>query len=298
MKKQYTCLADGNAVAYTINIGNCNDEEDFCRKFLERLRDYSRSLHTMNRVIIFFDDKVGGTWRDALYSEYQAGRKAAKENYTPEQLAEAKLRSKYIRYLRDKIDNSEKFCYLSYPHTETDDLVSLYCNNIQEEGETVTILTTDKDLFQLINEDENHRVQILFLIKRKLVKDKEQGKQALLDKIWLGDNSDSIPNVCKNVGKSNIEDLQKFVAMLKEHKEENYDITDVNKMKKVCESLNLRYIPSFSNFNQEQLNLNTKLIDLKYVVELDEKENNIKTDYLRENVKKAKISPFALYSFK
>lgn len=297
MKIQYTCLADGNAVAYTINIANCSNEEDFCKKFLERLRDYSRSLHTMNKVVLFFDNKTGGTWRDSLYPSYQEGRKAAKENYTPEQVAEAQLRSKYMKYLKDKIDKGTKFCYLSYPHTETDDLISLYCNNIQEEGETVTILTTDKDLFQLIREKGNRKVQVLFLIKRKLIKEEERGKQALSDKIWLGDNSDSIPNVCKNVGKSNIDDLKAFVTMLKEHKDENYDITDTNKMKKVCESYGLRYIPSFSNFSQDQLRLNTKLIDLRYVVKLDNNEGNIKTDYLRENIKKAKISPFALYSF-
>lgn len=295
--KSYTCLVDGNAVSYTINISNCYDENDFCRKFLERLRDYSHSLHTMSKTILFFDDKLGGTWRDKLYPSYQEGRKAAKEKYTPEQIAESKLRSKYIKYLKDKINNSKKLYYLSYPHTETDDLISLYCNNLQEEGEIVTILTTDKDLFQLIDESENHKVQVLFLIKRKLIKDEEQGKQVLFDKIWLGDNSDSIPNVCKNVGKSNVKDLQKFIHMLNSHKEENYDITDVNKMKKICENFNIRYIPSFSNFSQEQLKLNTKLIDLKYVVKLDEEENNIKTDYLRENIEKVKMSSFALYSF-
>lgn len=293
---EYTCLADGNAVAYTIDIKNCTDEKDFCRKFLERLRDYSRSLHTMNKIILFFDDKYGGTWRDKLYSDYQKGRKAAKENYTPEQLAEVKLRSKYLKYVRDCFDKSEKHCYLSYPHTETDDLVALYCKNVQKDNEVVTILTTDKDLFQLIDENKTKRVQVLFLIKRKLIKDAEQGKKALEDKIWLGDSSDSIPNVCKNVGKSNIEDLKAFIKMLHEHEQDNLDITDVTQMKKICEDLNLKYIPSFSNFSQEQLKLNYKLIDLNYVIKQDKKEGNIKTDYLKENIKKAKVSPFALYS--
>ena len=197
----------------------------------------------------------------------------------------------------DKIlDKSEKHCYLSYPHTETDDLVALYCKNVQKDNEVVTILTTDKDLFQLIDENKTKRVQVLFLIKRKLIKDAEQGKKALEDKIWLGDSSDSIPNVCKNVGKSNIEDLKAFIKMLHEHEQDNLDITDVTQMKKICEDLNLKYIPSFSNFSQEQLKLNYKLIDLNYVIKQDKKEGNIKTDYLKENIKKAKVSPFALYS--
>lgn len=297
--KKNTCLCDGNAIAYTIAIDSCKDEKDFCRMFFYRLREYAKNFSSMPRFILFFDDKFGGNWREELYSDYQKGRKEAILKYTQNQKEEQDKRKKYLAFLKEKIDKS-KYMYLHYPHTETDDLLALYCNNVQQEDETVTILTTDKDLFQLIRETGKKKVQVLFLIKRKLVKDETLGKEILADKIWLGDNSDSIPGVCRNVGKANIEDLKTFLFSTEEYEQktgESIDIHDIKKVKSICsETLKIKYIPSFSNFSKEQLDLNTKLIDLSYVVELDKKQDNVKTKYLQENVEKAKFSPYSIYN--
>ena len=260
--------------------------------FFSRLREYAKQFPSLPKFVLFFDDKFGGNWREELYPDYQKGRREAKTKYTNEQIEENKKRAEYLKYLKEQIDNS-KYMYLHYPHTETDDLLALYCNNLQEENETVIILTTDKDLFQLIKEKGNKKVQILFLIKRKLIKDEKLGKEALKNKIWLGDNSDSIPGVCKNVGKTTFPDFEIFINKMKEN---NIDPTDKEKAKKISEELKIKYIPSFSNFDKEQLDINTKLIDLSYVVEKDKKEDGIKTDYLKENIDKARFSPFALYN--
>lgn len=294
-----TLLVDGNAVSYTINVNQCNNEKDFCKFFFSRLREYSKQFQSMPKAIIFFDDKWGGNWREEIYPDYQKSRKEAKNKYTEQQLEESKLRSKYLNCLKEKIDASNRCIYLHFPKTETDDLISLYCNNIQKEGETVIILTTDKDLFQLIRDKGKKKVQVLFLIKRKLVKDEKLGQEVLKKKIWLGDPSDSIPGVCKNVGEHSLNDLKVFLHKIKNWNKEAVtpvDFTDVKSIKKVCESINVKYIPSFSNFSLEQLKLNKKLIDLNYVVLKDKEEGNIKTNYLKENIEKAKISPFALYS--
>lgn len=296
--KKNTCLCDGNAIAYTISMDSCKDEKDFCRIFFYRLREYAKNFSSMPKFILFFDDKFGGNWREELYPDYQKGRKEAVLKYTQVQKDEQDKRKEYLKCLKEKINNS-KYMYLHYPHTETDDLLALYCNNVQQEDETVTILTTDKDLFQLIRETGKRKVQVLFLIKRKLIKDETQGKEVLQNKIWLGDVSDSIPGVCKNVGKSSIEDLKKFLFGVEEfqHKTgENVDITDKKEAKKISETLQLKYIPSFSNFSLEQLELNRKLIDLSYVVERDEQEGNPKTKYLKENVEKARFSPYSIYN--
>lgn len=292
-----TLLIDGNAVAYTINLSLCKNENDFIRMYLSHIREYAKQFTSMPKAILFFDDKKDN-WRERLYPDYQKGRKEAKNKYTEIQLEEAKRRSEYLTCLKEKI-NKSRYTYLHYPHTETDDLISLYCNNIQKENETVIILTTDKDLFQLIREKGNKKVQVLFLIKRKLIKDEKLGQQILEEKIWLGDNSDSIPGVCKNVGKANFEDLKKFLFALEEYEtklDDKVDISDKSVCKKIAESIEVRYIPSFSNFDNEQLQVNQKLVNLSYVVELDEKENNVKTNYLKENVEKAKFSPFGFYS--
>lgn len=286
-----TVLVDGNAIAYTISINDCKNEKDFVKQYFSRLREYSKQFTSMPKFILFFDNKKGGTWRDEIFPDYQKQRKL-QHNVNEKQLNEIKLRSKYLSFLRNIIDTSNKFTYISYPNTETDDLVSLYCSNIQEKGETVVILTTDKDLFQLICDKGDKKVQVLFLVKRKLIKDASLGRDALEKKLWLGDNSDSIPGVCKNVGEKSIEDFKIF---LHNAKEKGININDVVESKKLSELLNIKYVPSFSNYNEEQYNLNKKLIDLSYVVELDKKENNIKTNYIKENLNKAKVSPYALY---
>lgn len=289
-----TLLVDGNAVAYTINIYNCIDSKDFAKQFFDRIKEYAKMVSTVPRCIICFDYKTGGTWRDELFPEYQKDRRASRQNMSEEQKNEAKLRSQYIKYIREQLDSS-KFGYLSYPHTETDDMVALYCNNIQEDGETVIILTTDKDLFQLIKETGKRKVQVLFLNKRSIIKKESEGKDILERKIMLGDPSDSIPSVCSGVGPKYYPDFKIF---LKKMKENNIDPRDKLKAKQVSESLGIKYINSFSNFDIEQLKLNKILVDLTTVCENDEKANYEKTNYIKENLNKIKISPFSLYSIK
>lgn len=287
-----TILVDGNAVAYTINLCSCTDENDFTKKYFSRLREYAKQFTSLPKFILFFDDKKGGTWREDIFPDYQKGRKLQTSHMTEKQIEELKLRSLYIKNVKNVIKNSDKFSYISYPHTEADDLISLYCNNIQEENETVVILTTDKDLFQLIKDKGNKKVKILFLVKREIIKDASIGAKVLNRKIMLGDNSDSIPNVCKNVGEKSIED---FVLFITKAKDMGIDFKDKTASKQMCESLGIKYIPSFSNYNEEQHKINKKLIDLTYVISMDKDNNNIKTNYIKDNLSKAKISPFALY---
>lgn len=289
-----TLLVDGNAVAYTINIANCRDEKDFAKQFFDRLREYSsKNFTSFVKMCLFFDDKHG-TWRDKLFPDYQKNRKAQRDNYTEQQRDEAEKRSSYLKYIREQIDNS-KYKYISYPHTETDDMIALYCNNIQEDGETVVILTTDKDLFQLIRDEGKRKVQVLFLIKRKLIKDTKEGKEILEKKIMLGDPSDSIPSVCSGVGPKYYPDFKVFLKTMKSN---NIDPTDKEKAKQISENLGIKYINSFSNFNVEQLRINKLLVDLNTVCENDIKDNFEKTNYIKNILNQAKFSPFTLYNIK
>lgn len=289
----YTYLVDGNAVAYTLNLDNYADEKEYARAYFNRLRDYAKQYPTIGKMILFFDDK-NGTWRDDLFPDYQKDRKAQRENYTEEQKNEAYKRTSYLRYIQTQIDES-RFDYIHYPHTETDDLVALYCNNIQEDGEIVVILTTDKDLFQLIRDEGRRKVQVLFLIKRKLIKDAKEGKEILEKKIMLGDPSDSVPSVCPGVGPKYYPDFKIFLKAMKLN---DVDPTDKEKAKQISESLGIKYINSFSNFDIEQLKINKQLVDLRTVCKRDEAADFEKTNYLKKMMKTAKLSPYSLYNIK
>lgn len=291
--KQHTLLIDGNAVAYTIKIIDSQyveDKKDFVRQYLGRLREYAKQFSTLNtKAILFFDNKQGN-WRETLYPDYQKQRKVT---HTQDQQYEAELRKQYLDYLKQKFDKSQKYHYVSYPHTETDDLIALYCKCLQQEGETVTILTTDKDLYQLISENVRKPVRILSIVHRKLIRSEIEGQNALHRKIWLGDNSDSIPGICKNVGEKSINDFRIFLDVMQE---QNVDPTDKEKAKEICESLGVRYIPSFSNYDRDQHELNKKLIDLSYVVELDHQNGDEKIKFMRDICERAKFSPGSIYS--
>lgn len=196
-----TLLVDGNALSYVVPVMRYNTKEEYMKQYFNKLRDYAKNFTAMVKVVVFFDDKIGGTWRDEIYPEYQKDRKASKQNRTANEETESLRRAEYLNYIKDCF-NSSKYSYVSYPHTESDDLIALYCKNLQQDKETVVILTTDKDLLQLISEDSNKKVQVYSLTKHKIYKSEKEGKQALEDKIMLGDASDSIPSVCYGVGKA------------------------------------------------------------------------------------------------
>lgn len=289
-----TLLVDGNAVSYVVNVNSCKDEKEYAKQFIDFIRNYGRQYNSFCDIILFFDNK-NGTWRDEIYPDYQKTRKTIRDNYTPIQKSEMEKRSYYINYLKEQIDKTKTYSYVSYPHTETDDLVSLYCKNIQEQDETVIILTTDKDLYQLISENKNKKVSVMSIVNHELIKSEEEGKSVLEQKILLGDSSDNIPSVCKGVGKKYLSDFKVFLTKTKQN---NVDTSNKEECKKLCDLLGIKYINSFSNFNIEQLRLNKQLIDLNTVCERDKNEGYPRTKYLKDNISKFKISPFALYKIK
>lgn len=288
-----TLLIDGNALAHTIDVKSCNSGRDFARKMFNKIQNYAKLSTSLCKMILFFDDKVGGTWRDNLYFDYQKNRKAQKLKEDADKKDENIRRSQYIKYIKDMIDSNGKITYLSYPHTETDDLVALYCKEIQDDGEKIIILTVDKDLYQLISKDKKKPVEVFALREKKFIKDEDEGRQILEQKIMLGDPSDSIPSVCSGVGPKYYTDLKKLLTYMQEN---NLDISDTSQYKKIAESANLKYINSFSNFSVEQLYINKKLVDLNSVLDLENKNELV--NYIKDNLKQARISPFALHNIK
>lgn len=289
-KYKVTILVDGNALAYAVSVNNYSTEKDYARAYFSKLIDYTRKISPLAKVILCFDSKFGGTWRDEIFPDYQKNRKSKYENLTMAQKEEQKKRNTYISYIEDRINDS-KYMFLSYPHTESDDLISLYCKNVREDNEKVVILTTDKDLYQLI--DDN--ISIYSLIKKTYVKDAEEGKNILENKIMLGDPSDSIPSICKGVGKTYFDNFKTFLNLMKE---KEIDPTNKEEARKVSESNNIKYINSFSNYSVEQHRINEILVNLDYVVKRDKEENNIKTNYIKDNISKLRFSAFSLYNIK
>ena len=273
-----TVLVDANSIAHMIDISDCLSSKEFISSYFKILRLYLNLLGFLyNKCILFFDNKQNN-WRQKLYKDYQANRLAYK-------IKNKETADKLNLYLEDlksflndrRNKNNFKIFFVEYLETEADDLIYLYCSSIKREDEHVTILTTDKDLFQLI--DSNKKIDIFYLRDRTFVKDNVTRKRVLYRKILLGDKSDNIPTTCKGIGESKLKDYIRFLQIIKKNAIEINESVD---LKKLCKDNNIVYYKAYFNFSREQLELNKQLIDLSHVKELDQLDGFKKTNYIKE----------------
>ena len=89
-----------------------------------------------------FDESLSTSFRNDLYPEYKANREPAPE--------ELKRQFSYCREFLRALGLYE----IASPHYEADDLIGTLAKLMRNKGHNVTILTADKDLAQLICEDD------------------------------------------------------------------------------------------------------------------------------------------------
>lgn len=164
-----------------------------------------RILKTYNpqHLVICFDQK--SKYRKDLYSEYKADREQMRDDLKVQ-----------IPILKDLI-NTMGIRVAELPGFEADDLIGMLAKWGEAKGAEVVIISPDKDMSQLVNEN----IKILELGK-KTIPDRYLGKDEIKIKFelspenivdWLalaGDLSDGIPGV-KGVGeKTAIKLIQKY----------------------------------------------------------------------------------------
>jgi 5'-3' exonuclease len=175
------------------------------------------------RTIIVFDGKGGSVRRKKLYPEYKAGRKPLKrpnrvEGLTDENEAENMRRQfkRLIEYL-----NCLPVTVLSIQDIEADDTIAYISNQILRESK-ITVMSTDKDFYQIIND----RISIWSPTK-KILYDRKRleeefgilAENFVFYRIIDGDRSDNISGV-RGLGLKTI--LKKF-PFLKDTKIINFD---------------------------------------------------------------------------
>ncbi len=142
--------------------------------------------------LVFALDTKGPTFRNEIDPNYKANREAP-----PEDLS---------KQLPIAIEWIEKmgFQTLSQNGFEADDMIASVTNAAVKEGMIVRIVSHDKDLYQLIDDD---RVVLVDAIKRKEVNETEcfekygiHPKQFTDYQALLGDSADNVPGV-KGIGK-------------------------------------------------------------------------------------------------
>ncbi|VAW05446.1 DNA polymerase I [hydrothermal vent metagenome] len=135
-------------------------------------------------------DKSGTSFRNDLYDQYKANRPEAPEDLRPQ-----------FPMIRDAT-RAFSLPLIEEENVEADDMIASYTKAAVAAGWKVTIVSSDKDLMQLIEPSDDSRVDMLDTMKnarmnRKTVEEKfGVGPEKLGDVLGLmGDSSDNIPGV-------------------------------------------------------------------------------------------------------
>ncbi len=155
--------------------------------------------------IIFAIDSKGDTFRNEIDVNYKANRSAPPPELT-QQLPVA------IEWI-----NKMGYRTLGKSGFEADDIIATVVRCAKEQGHKVRVVSHDKDLYQLIDDD---KVVIVDAIKRKYVNEKAcydkygvTPEQFIDYQSILGDSADNVPGV-KGIGKVGAEKLLKEYGTL------------------------------------------------------------------------------------
>src|SRR5438105_7483020 len=156
----------------------------FCNMLWKLLRDMKPQEQPTHLAVVF--DKSEKTFRTQMYSDYKAHRPPAPDDLIPQ-----------FPLVREAVRAFEIPC-LEQAGYEADDLIATYARIACEAGATATIVSSDKDLMQLVNE---------CVIMYDTMKDVRIGIPEVIEKFGvppkkiievqalIGDTSDNVPGV-------------------------------------------------------------------------------------------------------
>ncbi len=159
----------------------------FCSMLFKLLED-ARSDDSKNKpthfAVIF--DSARKNFRNEIYKDYKANRAEAPDDLAPQ-----------FEYIRKSVEafNLPSIELLNY---EADDLIATYAKKITEAGAKVTVISSDKDLMQLVS----NKVRLFDPMKSKVIGEKEviekfgvKPDQVVDVQSLAGDSSDNVPGV-------------------------------------------------------------------------------------------------------
>ena len=156
----------------------------FCNMLWKLLRDMKPDERPTHLAVVF--DKSEKTFRNELYPEYKAHRPDAPADLVPQ-----------FPLIREAVRAFEIPC-LEQLGFEADDLIATYVRQACEAGATATIVSSDKDLMQLVND---------CVVMYDTMKDKKIGRAEVIEKFGvppdkvievqslIGDSTDNVPGV-------------------------------------------------------------------------------------------------------
>src|ERR1700756_3760366 len=156
----------------------------FCNMLWKLLRDMPENDRPTHLSIIF--DKSEITFRNEIYPDYKAHRPPAPDDLIPQ-----------FGLIRDAVRAFDLPC-LEQNGFEADDLIATYARLATERGATTTIVSSDKDLMQLVTDK---------VVMYDTMKDRRIGIPEVIEKFGVppekvvevqalaGDSTDTVPGV-------------------------------------------------------------------------------------------------------
>src|SRR6201997_1140725 len=156
----------------------------FCNMLWKLLREMPEDNRPTHLAIVF--DKSEVTFRNKLYPDYKAHRPPAPDDLIPQ-----------FALIRDAVRAFDLPC-LEQNGFEADDLIATYARLATERGATTTIVSSDKDLMQLVTDK---------VVMYDTMKDRRIGIAEVIEKFGVppekvvevqalaGDSTDNVPGV-------------------------------------------------------------------------------------------------------
>ena len=156
----------------------------FCNMLWKLLRDMKPEERPTHLAVIF--DKSEKTFRTEMYADYKAHRPDPPDDLKPQ-----------FKYIREAVQAFDLPC-LEQDGFEADDLIATYVRQTCEAGATATIVSSDKDLMQLVSD---------CVTMFDTMKDKKIGRAEVMEKFGvppekvievqslIGDSTDNVPGV-------------------------------------------------------------------------------------------------------
>ncbi|WP_262049344.1 DNA polymerase I [Bradyrhizobium sp. Bra78] len=156
----------------------------FCNMLWKLLRDMPADNRPTHLAIVF--DKSEVTFRNKIYPEYKAHRPLAPDDLIPQ-----------FSLIREAVRAFDLPC-LEQGGFEADDLIATYARQASDRGATTTIVSSDKDLMQLVTDK---------VVMYDTMKDRRIGIPEVIEKFGVppekvvevqalaGDSTDNVPGV-------------------------------------------------------------------------------------------------------
>ena len=213
---------------------------------------------TSSLAVIF--DTASKSFRNEIYSEYKANRSEAPEDLIPQ-----------FSLIREATE-AFNIPYIELKGYEADDIIATYSNQASNEGWTVDIISSDKDLMQLVNDNVKmvDPMKMVNIGREEVFKKFGVYPEKVIDvQALAGDSTDNIPGVPGIGIKTAAElineygDLDTLLGKAEEIKQPkrrenliNYaDLARIS-MKLVTLSKDVKEIESFNNFKRRDIDIN------------------------------------------